>query len=186
MEDLRSNADDIFRTMQSQLLHGQYWTFDSFRLYNVKLYDLYGGNKSKAKPVQKKTELDEDYAERVAKWETDVLKKMDPSVRAIRQKVRILDCMNAVELASNHKSVFSLKDRKLLARKAGVPLKEVDALILEHDGLRADRKWYQTRMMMNLPLPINMEERERWSLYTSQEHPKLYEAFLDVFLPEFV
>ena len=162
MEDQKLSADEIFRKMQQQLLANQYWTYDAFRTYNLILFDLYGGNKStKAKPTQKRNELNEDYAERVAKWESDVLKKMDPSVRAVRQKIKILDAMNAVELASNHKSIFPRRAKKLIAEKAKVDFKEVDSVLLEHDGLRADRKWYQTRMMMNLDLPKTMEERDR-------------------------
>ena len=161
MEDQRVSGNEIFTQMQHQLLAGQHWTFDAFRMYNVKLYELYGGNKGKAKPGRRKDERDEDYAERIAIWEADVLKKLDPSVRALRLKIKILDCMNPVELASNHKSIFPLSARRLIANKAKVPLKELDALLLEHDGLRADRKWYQTRLGFNLPLPATMEERDR-------------------------
>ena len=153
----------IFQEMQSELLKSPLWTFDAFRLYNVKLYSLYGGNEGKAKPTAKKNELPEDYAERVAKWEEEVAKKQDPSVRALRQKIQILDAMNSVELASNHKSIFTLAAKKLIAQRAKVARKEVDALLLEHDGLRADRKWYQTRLAMKLPLPASMEQRERLS-----------------------
>jgi len=159
------SADEIFRKMQTQLLDGQYWTFDAFRKYNVILFDLYGGNKSKAKPTQKRNELNEDYAERVAKWETDMLKKMDPSVRALRQKIKIMDAMDPVELASNHKSIFTRRGKKLIAQRAGVDVNEVESLILEHDGLRADRKWYQTRMLLKLPLPQTMEERDRLATF---------------------
>ena len=165
LDDQRMNADEIFRTMQSHLLEGQYWTFDAFRKYNVILFDLYGGNKSKARPTQKRNELNEDYAQRVAKWETDMLKKMDPSVRAVRQKIKILDAMNAVELGSNHKSIFTRSAKKLIAQRAGVDYKEVESLILEHDGLRADRKWYQTRRLLNLPLPQTMEERDKLATF---------------------
>ena len=165
LEDQKLSADEIFQKMQIQLLQGQYWTFDSFRKYNVILFDLYGGNKTKAKPTQKRNELNEDYAERVAKWESDMLKKMDPSVRAIRQKIKILDSMNAVELASNHKSIFTRRAKKLIAQRAGVDFKEVESLILEHDGLRADRRWYQTRTLLNKPLPATMEERDRLATF---------------------
>lgn len=163
MEDQVMSGNEIFKKMQNQLLQGQFWTFDAFRRYNVVLFDLYGGNKGKAKPVPKKDELDSEYAARVSDWETAMLKKLDPSVRALRQKIKVLDCLNPIELASNHKSVFSRHARKLIANKAKVPLKEVDSIILEHDGLRADRKWYQTRMAFKLPLPSTMEEREKWS-----------------------
>lgn len=165
LDDQKMNADEVFRRMQGQLLEGQYWTFDAFRKYNVMLFDLYGGNKTKAKPTQKRNELNEDFAERVAKWESDMLKKMDPSVRAVRQKIQILDAMNAVELGSNHKSIFNRRAKKLISQKAGVDFKEVDSLLLEHDGLRADRKWYQTRAMLNLALPSTMEERDRLATF---------------------
>lgn len=164
VQDQRENGVEIFRRMQGELLRPEKWTFDAFRLYNVQLYDAYGGNTGKAKPTQKKNELDEDFAERVAEWEQDLAKKQDPSVRALRQKIKILDAMNPVELASNHKSIFTQSAKKLIAQAAGVPLKEVDAIILEHDGLRADRKWYQTRLAMHLPLPSTLEERERWAV----------------------
>ena len=163
LEDQKISGNVIFVRMQAQLLSGQYWTCDAFRMYNVQLYDLYGGNSGKARPSQKKNELDEDYAERVAKWEEDLAKKQDPSVRALRQKLKVLDAMNPIELASNHKSIFTREAKKLVAQQAGVPLKEVEAILLEHDGLRADRKWYQTRMAMGLALPKTMEERERWA-----------------------
>jgi hypothetical protein len=162
-EDQKETGFEVFKKMQTKLMEGDIWTFDAFRMHNLQLYDLYGGNKGKAKPVQKKNELDDDYAERLKKWEQDLAKSQDPSIRVIRQKIRILDAMNPVELASNHKSIFTRTAKKLIAQRAGVPLKEIDALILEHDGLRADRKWYQTRLAMNLPLPETMEERERWA-----------------------
>jgi len=163
MEDQKMTAEEVFRKMQSKLLEGKYWTFDAFRMYNLELFDCYGGNKTKAKPTQKKNELNEDFEQRVAKWEEDTLKKIDPSVRAVRQKIKILDAMNSVELSSNHKSIFRQISKRLIARKAGVDMKEVESLILEHDGLRADRKWYQTRMLMKQELPKTMEERERWA-----------------------
>ena len=162
-EDQKMSGHDIFRQMQQKLLQGELWTFDAFRMYNVALFDLYGGNKGKAKPTPKRNELDEDYAERVKKWEQDLAKSQDPSIRALRQKIRILDAMNAVELASNHKSIFTRSAKRLIAQKASVETKEVDALILEHDGLRADRKWYKTRQAMNLSLPETMEQREQWA-----------------------
>jgi len=162
-EDQKQTGVEVFRKMQSKLLQGDLWTFDAFRMYNLELYDLYGGNKGKAKPVQKKNELDEDYGERLKTWEQDLAKSQDPSIRVLRQKIRILDAMNPVELASNHKSIFTRSAKRLIAQKANVPYKEVEALILEHDGLRADRKWYQTRLAMNRELPSTMEERERWA-----------------------
>lgn len=163
-EDQTVSGNLVFVQMRDMLLSGKFWTFDAFRMYNVRLFELYGGNKgAKARPTQKKNELDSEFAERTAKWESDLVKKLDPSVRALRQKIQILDCMNAVELASNHKSIFSRLDRKLIAKRSGVTLKEIDALLLEHDGLRADRKWYQIRQTMNLPLPATMEERDRLS-----------------------
>ena len=160
-EDPKVKGREVFVAMQNQLMKGQLWTFEAFRNYNLVLYDLYGGNKAKAKPVQKRNEMDEDFAERVKKWEQDIAKSQDPSVRALRQKIKILDAMNSIELASNHKSVFTKASKKLIAHSACVSMKEVDALILEHDGLRADRKWFQTRQILMLPLPSSMEERER-------------------------
>ena len=164
-EDPKIKGREIFSKMQRELMDSQTWTFEAFRMYNLKLYDLYGGNKAKARPEQKRNELNEDFAERIKKWESDVAKSQDPSVRALRQKLKILDSMNAVELASNHKSVFQRFSKRLIAQKAKVSLKEVDSLILEHDALRADRKWYQTRNLLKLPLPMSMEERERWSVF---------------------
>jgi hypothetical protein len=162
-EDQRESGLEVFRKMQHKLLEGDLWTFEAFRRYNLELYELYGGNKGKAKPEQKRNELDEDYAERLKKWEQDLAKSQDPSIRAVRQKIRILDVMNPVELASNHKSIFTRSAKRLIAQKAQVAYKEVEALLLEHDGLRADRKWYKTRLVMNLPLPSTMEEREHWA-----------------------
>lgn len=164
-EDPKAKGKEMFEMMKNELMKNDLWTFEAFRRYNLKLYDLYGGNKAKAKPAQKRNELDEDFAERVKKWEQDVAKSQDPSVRALRQKIKILDSMNSIELASNHKSIFSRITKRLIAHKAGVSVKEVDAVLLEHDGLRADRKWYQTRNLLKLPLPASMDERERWSAF---------------------
>jgi hypothetical protein len=162
-EDQKVTGVEVYRKMQSKLLEGELWTFYAFRMYNLQLYDLYGGNKGKAKPEQKRDELDEDYAGRLKKWEQDLAKSQDPAIRSIRQKLRILDAMNPVELASNHKSIFTRSAKKLIAQKAKVAFKDVDELLLEHDGLRADRKWFMTRQALNLPLPSTMEERERWA-----------------------
>jgi hypothetical protein len=162
-DDQYEKSIETFRMMQGELLRPSVWTFEEFRNYNLKLFNAYGGNEAKAKPTRKRTELDEDYQERVSKWESDVLKKMDPSVRALRRKIQILDFLNPVELKSNHKSIFADSAKRQIASKAGVPVAEVNALILEHDGLRADRKWYQTRIMMKLPLPGTMEQREQWA-----------------------
>ena len=162
-EDQKETGIEVYRKMQSKLMEGDVWTYDAFRMYNLQLYDLYGGNKGKAKPEQKRNELDEDYSERVKKWEQDLAKSQDPAIRSVRQKLRILDCLNQVELLSNHKSIFTRSAKRLFAQKAKVTFKDVEELLLEHDGLRADRKWFMTRQAMNLPLPSTMEERERWA-----------------------
>ena len=51
--------------------------------------------------------------------------------------------MTPVELASNHKSVFDAQAMSLIAEKAKVTVGFVRQVIMEHDVLRADRRWYQ-------------------------------------------
>ena len=68
--------------------------------------------------------------------------------------------MNAYELASNHKSVFTYDAIGNIAKAANSTPKVVNQLIDEHDSLRGDRRWYQIREQFGRDLPASPEAKE--------------------------
>merc|ERR1719181_1048225 len=68
--------------------------------------------------------------------------------------------MTPVELASNHKRVFTKEAIKLIAEKSGQKEQFVHQVIMEHDILRADRRWYQILQQFDRPLPKTFEDRQ--------------------------
>eukprot|EP00913_Durusdinium_trenchii_P014969 g14041.t1 len=73
--------------------------------------------------------------------------------------------MTPVELASNHKSVFNSRSIALIAEKSNTTVKFVNQVILEHDVLRADRRWYQILAQFDRPQPKSFEDRSFMAEY---------------------
>ena len=138
---LKADADarKLFRESMDNLMSAPLWTFGAFRHYQERMLELLGGVGFKG------------WVQRNQK---------NPLLDRTRRSIAILSAMNPYELASNHKSVFSSESKRLIAEKAGVPVKLVEELIAEHDMLRGDRRWYQIRQQFGRDLPKSAEERE--------------------------
>ncbi len=128
---------EVFKKSIDFLMARELWTFGAFRHYQERMLQVTGGTGVKA----------------LLQGENEVVKR-------IKTNIRILEAMNVYELASNHKDVFTIHSKRLIAEKANVTLEAVDNLIREHDMLRADRRWYKIRKQFNRPLPRTAEERE--------------------------
>merc|ERR1719375_1574481 len=87
----------------------------------------------------------------------------DPSIQHLEKELRVLEAMTPVELASNHKSVFTKESIKLIAEKSGTKESFVNQVIMEHDILRADRKWYKILEQFNRPVPKTFEDRQYYA-----------------------
>merc|ERR1712194_52652 len=68
--------------------------------------------------------------------------------------------MTPVELASNHKSIFNREAILLIAERSGTSDRFVDRVIIGHDVLRADRKWYKILTQFGKPHPTSFEDRQ--------------------------
>lgn len=133
---------DIFEESRLYLMEPEFWTFGHFAAYQRKLLDLMGA-----------------YG-----WRRR-LSSDDPSIQHLEKELRVLDAMTPIELASNHKRVFTREAKKLIAEKAGATEKYVDQVLLEHDILRGDRRWYMIREQFGKPLPKTFEDRQIMAEY---------------------
>jgi hypothetical protein len=84
----------------------------------------------------------------------------DPAIQHLEKELKVLEAMTPVEMASNHKSVFTRESVKLIAEKSGQREQFVYQVIMEHDVLRADRRWYKILQQFNRPLPKTFEDRQ--------------------------
>jgi len=135
--------EDFFLSSLNLLMASERWTFGAFLAYQRKLVDLMGGNSWRRR-----------------------LGEQNKDVEFLEKQLKVLEAMNPVELASNHKSVFTKESIKLISEKSGVDSREfVDRVIFTHDALRADRKWFMIRQQFGKRLPRSMEERAEWAEY---------------------
>lgn len=135
------------------------WTYGHMAGYQSKLLDLMGANGWRRK-----------------------ISADDPNIKHLEKEMRVLNAMTAIELGSNHKDVFSLDSKKLIAEKAGTNVKYVDDVLLEHDVLRGDRKWYMIRQQFGKALPKSFEDRQIMAEYDrpfseseKEQRDKMYE-----------
>ncbi|KAF4692263.1 hypothetical protein FOZ60_013799 [Perkinsus olseni] len=116
----RKDQDEFeqYRYMVEELMKPQMWTYGAFKNYQEKVLEASGAHSMRAK-----------FSEESA------------GIEHIKKGIKVLAAMNPIELASNHRDVFTERSRKLIAEKAGVSKEFVNQVILEHDALRGDRKW---------------------------------------------
>ncbi|KAF4671461.1 hypothetical protein FOZ61_000083 [Perkinsus olseni] len=140
----RKDQDEFeqYRYMVEELMKPQMWTYGAFKNYQEKVLEASGAHSMRAK-----------FSEESA------------GIEHIKKGIKVLAAMNPIELASNHRDVFTERSRKLIAEKAGVSKEFVIQVILEHDALRGDRKWYMIRKQYNMPMPKTFEDREFMAKY---------------------
>jgi len=133
----RIKQEEVFTECVKYLMEGTRWTFGNMAAYQRKVLDLIGATGWRRR------------------FSSD-----DPSVLHLEKELRVLDAMTPVELASNHKSVFTREAKKMIAEKANVSEKFVDQVIIEHDVLRGDRRWYMILKQFDKPLPRTFQDRQ--------------------------
>jgi len=148
MSDLRSyvpietqeeRVTRIFQESMKMLLSFDRWTYGAYLAYQQRFFELIGGHDLKTK----------------------VLRQNDPNIAHVEKETRVLKAMTSAELRSNHHSVFTRETKLLIAEKADVTLHFVDQVIMMHDALRADRRWYQIRQQFNRRLPVDFLDRQQ-------------------------
>merc|ERR1712072_1649903 len=128
---------EIFEESRQFLMHPERWTYGNMAAYQRKILDLMGA-----------------YG-----WRRR-LQSDDPSIAHLEKEMKVLEAMTPVELASNHKSVFTKEAVKLIAEKSGTKEQFVNQVIMEHDILRGDRRWYKILEQFDRPLPKTFEDRQ--------------------------
>lgn len=134
--------EEVFEASRNFLMEPERWTYGNMAAYQRKILELVGATGWRRR-----------------------LSADDPNIQHLEKELKVLEAMTPVELASNHKSVFTVEAKKLIAEKAGCTVKYVEQVIMEHDILRADRRWYQIRMQFNKPLPKTFEDRSYMGEY---------------------
>jgi len=138
----QTQQEELFQEAKRFLLEDERWTFGSMLAYQSKVLDLMGANSW------------------LRRFQGD-----DPSVQHLEKEEKVLQAMTPVELASNDKRVFTKEAISLIAEKSGTSVKFVDQVLLEHDVLRADRRWYQILTQFNRPHPASFDDRAFMSEY---------------------
>lgn len=138
----RRQQEEIFEESRKFLMGSTKWTFGHMAAYQRKLLDLMGA-----------------YG-----WRRR-LSQDDPSIAYLEKELKVLEAMTPVELASNHKRVFTKDAVRLIAEKSGATEKFVNQVIMEHDILRADRRWYMILEQFRKPLPKSFEDRQHMAEY---------------------
>ena len=62
-------------------------------------------------------------------------------VENLEKTIRVLEAMTPQELASNSRKIFTPETLKLIAEKSETDGPFVDQVLVQHDMLRADRRW---------------------------------------------
>lgn len=161
---LRQKADlkmqeDMFEDCRKFLMAGEKWTYGHMAAYQQKVLHLMGG-----------------YG-----W-TRKLSGDDQHIKQLENELKVLEAMSPIELASNHKSVFTPEAIKLIAEKSGQEQKFVNNIILEHDILRADRRWYKILQQFGRQLPKSFEDRQFMAEYDrpfSETEAKMRQDMMD-------
>lgn len=139
----QEQTEEAYRKAVEILMEPERWTFGHFANYQSKMVEIVGGG---------------------AAWRR-ALDRDNPILQQFEKELRVLDAMTPVELASNHKSVFTTDSKKLIAEKSEASVKFVDEVIRDHDILRADRRWYKIRKQFGKPLPKDFEDRSHMSRF---------------------
>lgn len=138
----RRQQEEVFEESRRFLMEPERWTFGNMAAYQRKVLELMG-----ATGWRRRFTAD------------------DPSITHLEKELKVLEAMTPVELMSNHKRVFTHEAKKLIAEKSGTTEKFVEQVFLEHDILRADRKWYMIREQFGKPLPKSFEDRQLMAEY---------------------
>jgi len=155
----RKQQEELFEQSREFLMSSERWTYGHMAAYQQKLLDLMG-----AYGLRRRMMSD------------------NPSIQHLEKELKVLEAMTPVELASNHKRVFDRESIKLIAEKAGVTEKFVNQVIVEHDILRADRRWYMILQQFNKPLPKTFEDRQYMAEYDrpfSEAEREMREEMMD-------
>eukprot|EP00929_Paragymnodinium_shiwhaense_P089645 TRINITY_DN49795_c0_g1_i1.p1 TRINITY_DN49795_c0_g1~~TRINITY_DN49795_c0_g1_i1.p1 ORF type:complete len:359 (+),score=71.00 TRINITY_DN49795_c0_g1_i1:129-1205(+) len=144
---IRANSDvkqqeEVFTECRKFLMQSDRWTFGCYAAYQQKLLDLLGAYSWRRR-----------------------LSSDDKNVKHLEKELRVLNAMTPIELASNHKRIFTKEAKKLIAEKAGVTEKFVQQVIMFHDVMRADRRWYMIREQFGKKLPQSFEDRQQMAEY---------------------
>jgi len=132
-----SQQQDVYEASVEFLMHPDTWTYGNMAAYQMKVLDLMG-----AYGWRRRLSAD------------------DPAIAHLEKELRVLQSMTPVEMASNHKSVFSRESVALIAEKSGAKVQFVNQVIMEHDILRGDRRWYKILTQFDRPLPKTFEDRQ--------------------------
>lgn len=141
-QNAQRQQEEIFLESTQFLREGERWTFGNMAAYQRKVLELMGATGWKRR-----------------------MSADDPSVLHLEKELKVLEAMTPVELASNHKKVFTIEAIKLIAERSGATEKFVNQVIMEHDILRADRKWYAILEQFKKPLPRTFEDRQYMAEY---------------------
>eukprot|EP00927_Polykrikos_kofoidii_P068320 TRINITY_DN63689_c0_g1_i1.p1 TRINITY_DN63689_c0_g1~~TRINITY_DN63689_c0_g1_i1.p1 ORF type:complete len:379 (+),score=55.62 TRINITY_DN63689_c0_g1_i1:82-1218(+) len=138
----RRTQEEMFEISRKFLMASDRFTFGHMLAYQRKLLDLMGANGWRRR-----------------------LSEADPSILHLEKELRVLEVMTPIELASNHKRVFTKDAIRLIAEKSATSVSFVDQVIMEHDILRADRRWYMILEQFGKPLPKTFEDRQHMGEY---------------------
>lgn len=138
----RKQAEEFFDESRRFLMAPEKWTYGNMLAYQRKVLDKMG-----AFSWRRRLQAD------------------DPSIQHLEKELKVLEAMTPVELASNHKSVFTREAIKLIAEKASATDRFVNSVIMQHDILRADRRWYMILEQFGKTLPRDFEDRQYMAEY---------------------
>mmetsp|Transcript_175126 Transcript_175126/g.561623 ORF Transcript_175126/g.561623 Transcript_175126/m.561623 type:complete len:353 (+) Transcript_175126:76-1134(+) len=132
----QNKMEEVYEASRNFLMEPVTWTFGNMQAYQRKVLELAGATG----------------------WRRRISSD-DPSILHLEKELRVLEAMTPAELMSNHKNVFTEDSKKLIAEKSGATVKYVESVIMEHDILRADRRWYKILMQFGRQLPTSFEDR---------------------------
>jgi len=138
----RTTAEETYVAAREFLLAPDRWTYGNMLAYQRKVLELMGATGWRRRLMQD-----------------------EKSVVDLEKELTVLEAMTPAELASNHKSVFNSESVKLIAEKSKQTERFVKQVILSHDMLRADRRWYKILEQFGKPLPKSFEDRNDWAEY---------------------
>mmetsp|Transcript_59799 Transcript_59799/g.142366 ORF Transcript_59799/g.142366 Transcript_59799/m.142366 type:complete len:346 (+) Transcript_59799:66-1103(+) len=142
MDSEKEQQINVYEAARDLLMAPERWTYGNMLAYQRKLLELLGGTGWRAR-----------------------FNRDETSIKHLMRELRVLEAMNPVELASNHKSVFTKQSIDLIAEKSKTRAEFVRQVIFEHDVLRGDRRWYQIRQQFGQPLPRTLEDRQFMAEY---------------------
>lgn len=155
----RMKQEEVFHELTRFLMAPALWTYGSMAAYQRKVLVVLGVDSLIRKLAGKDSQIDH-----------------------LEKELKVLEAMTPVELASNHKSVFTREAIALIAEKSGTSEKFVNQVLLEHDILRADRRWYKILEQFGKQLPRSFEERAFMAEYDrpfSESELEQREEFMD-------